>query len=58
VFPCASTATTPPATSTLNFQTGVTQANGAIAAVDASGGLCVVSSQNTHLILDASGFLA
>jgi len=58
VYPCASTATTAPATSTVNFQANVTQANGAIAAVDASGGLCVVSSQTTHVILDASGYFS
>jgi alpha-tubulin suppressor-like RCC1 family protein len=56
VYPCAATSSPQPSTSTVNFSAGVNQANGAIAAVDASGGLCVVSSQSAHLILDISGY--
>lgn len=55
VYPCASAATPVPATSTLNFSKGVTVANAQIIDPDASGGLCVVASQVTHLIIDATG---
>lgn len=55
VYPCASSATPVPATSTLNFSKGITVANAQIIDPDPSGGLCVVASQATHLIIDATG---
>jgi len=55
VYPCDSTATPVPATSSLNFTSGVNVANGLIVQPDASGGLCVVTSQTTHLIIDMTG---
>ena len=56
MYPCASTATAVPATSTLNFTAGVTIANSAIVQPDATGGVCVVASKATDLVLDATGW--
>lgn len=55
VYPCASVGTPVPATSTLNFSKGITIANAQIIDPDPSNGLCVVASQATHLIVDATG---
>ncbi|MBI4934437.1 MAG: S8 family peptidase [Actinobacteria bacterium] len=57
VFPCASTATTPPAASFLNYAAGVTVANNGTVAIDGSGGICVFSSQSANVIVDTTGYL-
>jgi len=57
IYPCASASATPPSPSTLNYVSGVAQANAAIAATS-SGGVCVLSTQNTHVIIDVSGYFA
>ncbi|MEQ1701552.1 MAG: carboxypeptidase regulatory-like domain-containing protein, partial [Ilumatobacteraceae bacterium] len=56
MYPCASTATDVPATSTLNFGAGVTIANSTTLQPDA-GGVCIVASKATDVILDATGSL-
>lgn len=58
VFPCASVATPVPATSSLNFMAGTNVANGMIVQPDATGGVCIVASQTTHLIIDMTGSFA
>ncbi len=58
VYPCGAVGDVPPATSSVNFRVGVNQANAAVVAVGAGGGVCVVSSQETHVVLDVSGYLA
>jgi hypothetical protein len=54
-YPCDSTSVSPPASSTLNYRAGGAIANGAIVATSADGGLCVVSSQRTNVIIDTTG---
>jgi hypothetical protein len=54
VYPCASEATAPPATSTLNYRAGRTTGNSTIVS-SALGGICVLSSQPVHVVLDLSG---
>lgn len=56
VYPCASEATAPPAASTLNYRAGGAIANGAVVATSADGGICVLSSQSAHVILDTTGY--
>jgi subtilisin family serine protease len=54
-YPCDSATVSPPASSTLNYRAGGAIANGAIVATSADGGLCVVSSQRTNVIIDTTG---
>jgi hypothetical protein len=55
---CESTNTPAPSTSTVNYQSGITTGNSALVAPHSSGGVCLVSSQTTHVSLDVSGFFA
>ena len=57
LFPCSSTSSAPPAASFLNYTAGVTVANNGTVALDASGGICVLSSQSANVILDTTGYL-
>ncbi len=52
VYPCGSDR---PDASTINFDVGVTIANGVIAPVGRDGRVCLFTSQRTHLIADVSG---
>jgi len=45
-----------PVVSTLNFGAGETVPNAATVPLDATGGICVYSSANTHLVIDVNGF--
>ena len=54
VYPCESTASPIPSTSSLNFLGGETRANSALVGL-ASGGFCVLSSNVTHVVVDVSG---
>jgi hypothetical protein len=57
IYPCASAGSPPPSPSTLNYVAGVAQANAALAA-PASWGVCVLSTQNTNVIIDVSGYFS
>jgi hypothetical protein len=56
VYPCASDATPPPSASTINYRAGGAIANGAVVATSADGGICVLSSQSAHVIIDTTGY--
>lgn len=53
VFPCTPQA---PNASNVNFTAGQTVANNTIAALDASGAVCLYASAPTEVIIDVSGF--
>jgi len=55
VYPCGGAA---PLASNLNFTAGATVPAAAIAAVDASGRICVHTSTPAHVIVDVGGWLA
>jgi hypothetical protein len=55
IYPCTSTATAAPATSSLNYTSGATTGNSAVVA-QANGGICVVASQTVNVILDVTGY--
>lgn len=52
VFPCGSTR---PEASTINFDRGMTIANGVVASVGDSGRVCIYTSERTHVVADVSG---
>jgi hypothetical protein len=56
VYPCTSEATAPPSASTINYRAGGAIANGAVVATSADGGICVLSSQSAHVIIDTTGY--
>ena len=53
LWPCG---TPRPNASTLNYSTGVTRANHAIAKIGASGNVCVYVQVTTHVIVDVTGY--
>ena len=54
VHPCLAT---PPLASSLNHVANVNRANELIASVDASGNICLFTSQAIHLVVDVVGYL-
>ena len=52
VYPCG---TEQPNASNVNFEAGVTIANSVISKIGAGGAVCIFTSQQTHLIIDANG---
>lgn len=54
-FPCGSSR---PDASTVNFDVGVTIANGIVAPVGRAGQVCIFTSERVHLIADVSGSIA
>ncbi len=57
-WPCTSTATPSPATSVLNFRSGLNTANAGVLSIASDGGFCVQASQATHVIVDVPGTYA
>ncbi|MFM7253435.1 MAG: S8 family peptidase [Ilumatobacteraceae bacterium] len=57
VWPCASTATSRPTVSFLNYSQGRTIANGGMVGIGPEGGLCVFAALRTHLVIDVTGWL-
>ena len=58
IYPCTSTAETPPGVSQLNFTNGQTVANSVIVPVSATGTACVFVFGRAHIIADITGWLA
>jgi hypothetical protein len=56
VYPCADANTPTPSSSTINYRPGSTIANGAIVNPSPDGGICVLSSQSTNVIIDTTGY--
>ena len=57
VYPCASTETTPPNTSNINYTAGATVANSAVVPLN-NGYLCVKADGTTDVLIDVAGYLA
>jgi hypothetical protein len=54
LFPCTDDV---PNASTLNFAPGANVANATTVQLDDTGGVCVFTSNSTHVVLDVSGFV-
>lgn len=57
IYPCESAFDAAPSTSFLNYQRLVTVANAGLVTLSASGGVCVSSLAQSHVILDLTGWL-
>jgi hypothetical protein len=57
IYPCESVSDAPPPTSTVNYRGGRTTGNSAMVSTEL-GGVCLVSSQAAHVVVDATGSLA